>query len=753
MIATAIARKSDGRPRTAGDELVLRVYGFPNDGRLVRLRAYKCTIGSGPRCTLRLQAPGVAALHCLIVRGPAGAVVRRWSPDTLLNQQAFADAKLSPGDILNIGPVTIEVLSTGANIQRAPEDAQTDEKGNELRAELESQRRSLDERRNRWESEQAESRRMLDEQQAEIDKLSAELNGRQNELLERQTAMRDEHNSLAEQRERWETEQAESRSKLDDERSQLNQRKAELDELRGELTEQLESLHNEQNSLVEQRGRWETERAESRRKLDDERTQLDEQKAELEKQRNELAEQLARQEAAEGDKAGQTEHIDTQLNELEDRRESLEQERLNWQAAQVQAQKHFDEEKSLLAEQIAELDRQQASLADERNDLQAEQKALAEQRNAWESEREEYQRQLDQRNERLAEQESELENERKRLAEERAEFQSEQNTSAEQRDHWEKDHPQNMPAEEHAETPADIEPAAEITDEMPAVEPRTEEEPENLEFKTPDDKAPVDLDEVFRRIGASFEKDGHGEEPRPSAQQAERPEIEYDPRDKPVATAKNGAVQDDRHEESVEDYMNRLMKRVRESTSETAAPSYTPPVFGRSAARESGVADSAVSNEAPVSSATFPEPPRREPAQMPPRKSVPEKDINLSALRELANLSAHSAISRYTHRTLTSSMYSKLLVVVVSLASTGVLLWMWRTMSGRQITFYSALIALLVAIYWGVQYALVSGRLMINKSGRIEWKSADAFGKGSSKEETVEDTVQEKADAPQAPEA
>ena len=40
------------------------------DGQIVRLRAAKCTVGSGPQCTLRLRARGVGPLHCLIVRGP-----------------------------------------------------------------------------------------------------------------------------------------------------------------------------------------------------------------------------------------------------------------------------------------------------------------------------------------------------------------------------------------------------------------------------------------------------------------------------------------------------------------------------------------------------------------------------------------------------------------------------------------------------------------------------------------------------------
>ena len=98
---------------TTPGQLVLHVCGSTRDGQIIRLRSPKCTVGSGPRCTLRLAAGGVAPLHCLILRGPAGAVVRRWSADTRLNGQAFTDAELVPGDRLSIGSIELEVLDMG----------------------------------------------------------------------------------------------------------------------------------------------------------------------------------------------------------------------------------------------------------------------------------------------------------------------------------------------------------------------------------------------------------------------------------------------------------------------------------------------------------------------------------------------------------------------------------------------------------------------------------------------------------------
>jgi len=98
---------------SATGELVLRVVAPSREGQIVRLRSYKCSVGAGPRCTLRLRARGLRPVHCLIVRGPRRAIVRRWSPDTLLNGQSFTDAELRTGDRLSMGKVELEVVEPG----------------------------------------------------------------------------------------------------------------------------------------------------------------------------------------------------------------------------------------------------------------------------------------------------------------------------------------------------------------------------------------------------------------------------------------------------------------------------------------------------------------------------------------------------------------------------------------------------------------------------------------------------------------
>jgi chromosome segregation ATPase len=111
-LAASIPVPTRRRSRLLGSpagELALSVLTGEHQGRQVRIRGPKCTIGSGRGCTLRLRARGVQPLHCWILRGAGGAVVRRRHRDTQLNGRTFEDAALSPGDKLRIGSIELEV--------------------------------------------------------------------------------------------------------------------------------------------------------------------------------------------------------------------------------------------------------------------------------------------------------------------------------------------------------------------------------------------------------------------------------------------------------------------------------------------------------------------------------------------------------------------------------------------------------------------------------------------------------------------
>ena len=112
MSSDTIPLPSRSRSRLLGGaagELTFSVLTGEHQGQEVRIRGPKCTIGSARGCTLRLRARGVAGVHCWILRGAGGTVVRRRHRSTQLNGQAFDDAPLKPGDRLRIGSVELEV--------------------------------------------------------------------------------------------------------------------------------------------------------------------------------------------------------------------------------------------------------------------------------------------------------------------------------------------------------------------------------------------------------------------------------------------------------------------------------------------------------------------------------------------------------------------------------------------------------------------------------------------------------------------
>jgi chromosome segregation ATPase len=95
---------------------MLRLHGGTEDDRLIPIPVGKLSIGSGPRCSVRLPYDGVRPLHCLVTRDERGLRVRRWADDILLNGAAFDEASLAPNDRLTIGSIELEVVGT------APDD-------------------------------------------------------------------------------------------------------------------------------------------------------------------------------------------------------------------------------------------------------------------------------------------------------------------------------------------------------------------------------------------------------------------------------------------------------------------------------------------------------------------------------------------------------------------------------------------------------------------------------------------------------
>jgi hypothetical protein len=83
-------------------------------GQLVELPPGKATIGSSPRCNVRIEQPGVQPLHCLISESADGLRIRSWAANTTLNGRAFGEAKLAVDDCLTLGTVELLVVDSAA---------------------------------------------------------------------------------------------------------------------------------------------------------------------------------------------------------------------------------------------------------------------------------------------------------------------------------------------------------------------------------------------------------------------------------------------------------------------------------------------------------------------------------------------------------------------------------------------------------------------------------------------------------------
>jgi hypothetical protein len=202
MVDAPLAGRSAGAALSGppAGNLALRVCGTEYNGRVVRLTAPKCTIGSSESCTLRIHALGVAPVHCLIVRGATGTAVRRWSRSTRLNGGVFFDSPLHVGDRLGVGPLEFEVVEDALVTSPTPAEADEPAATHSSGAPDEAQRQEWEQRVAELQAELAAARQALEsernELQAALDVLRVDLSTKDSELAAARQALESERNEL-----------------------------------------------------------------------------------------------------------------------------------------------------------------------------------------------------------------------------------------------------------------------------------------------------------------------------------------------------------------------------------------------------------------------------------------------------------------------------------------------------------------------------------------------------------------------------
>jgi chromosome segregation ATPase len=244
-------------------ELSFSILTGEHQGRQVRIGGAKCTIGSGRGCTLRLRARGVAPLHCWILRGAGGTIVRRRHRDTQLNGCTFEDSILAPGDRLRIGSVELEVTtcptwSAGWSIDTAHPTPIYDELDRELweRTARESSE-SIDRLRREMQDLERRATGQLAELNELIGRVSTERDALQDQLLRTQFDSTSQRDTFFLEKQRLESSLASCEQELAEVRSHLTTREVEIESVLLTESRRVNDIQNRLEDVLRERSNLE----------------------------------------------------------------------------------------------------------------------------------------------------------------------------------------------------------------------------------------------------------------------------------------------------------------------------------------------------------------------------------------------------------------------------------------------------------------------------------------------------------------
>jgi hypothetical protein len=198
---------------------------------------------------------------------------------------------------------------------------------------------------------------------------------------------------------------------------------------------------------------------------------------------------------------------------------------------------------------------------------------------------------------------------------------------------------------------------------------------------------------------------------------------------------------------SIDDYMSRLLARNR-GDSESAAPRSAPATPSTPADSPSPTAakpDLFVA--APAPSAQQP----AKPVELAPRAVAPEKNIDLQAMRQLANLSAKSAISTHDSKQLTLSTRTKLAATFAAGFIGMVFLGLTVSGGARLITGALAVGSFAVAALMGTSYVALTKKMLGSRTAHTEGQlktNDEALPAEAAEGESTAPSVQETAAVP-----
>lgn len=737
------APKPTAAPFTA---LTLRICGTPQDGRLVRLNGVKCTIGSDSQCTLRLRAEGVSPFHCLIIRGPERTIVRRWSDDTRLNGEQFTAAMLQIGDRLTVGPVEFEVVdgirpatagsppcavlektatiaqsilrssdSLNCSVPRSQGDDYRVAAGHgrararRLLTRLREVHRENELNGLRLARLEEEHRKLREEMVAadESRRCSAEREVPAQTVERDQAAMEEQRRELEQHGAQLEADRAalqSDRASFAQAWAAFEQERAAVESQRLLLQQELRTFEEHKHALTLERIDWQTDTSRAEADIAIRIDELERRAAALEKQRVEQESVRRRLEESEGDLVRRQEILKQSENNLVEQMQRVEQQRLA-----------LEEERSVLQQGRLQLDAdrqvlagEQASLARERDDVETLRNQDRTNDDELSRRLAEQARQLTEATERLNRATSELQRQQALLEAARQELDDERAQWDAERQRLQNDHEQQLASFrlELSRQPTTLRQSA--LDEEGASESEGDafsrlQSMSLLKTEVGEDQP---LQTVNAGEAASEGGDAEQAEGRPWAQdEYARPHEWSDAPPQPGKSAQPPqAVRKDEDEESIDNYMAQLLKRVRGVGSAQQGPASQAPEMPSRATPNGPASSSAPPSSEQTSSV------EEVPATLVRRAHAPELSSDLAAMRELANLSARAAIDQHAYRNWGRAAFGKLSIALLAVgAGAGAVCFAPALDS---MLMYAGLLSFVVALFWLLQGGILMSHVI-----------------------------------------
>ena len=325
-------------------------------------------------CTLRLRGEGIEPLHCLILSGKNGTIVRRNSPRTYLNGGPFEDAALHPGDILRVGPVELLVVACPQTACPAATPSLSPEVGaNYFEQAAKVEERIAEEVSRAREQEQVEQQRLARELERTTgqlritqEQLASTLQLREQATIESQQVIEQLREQYAQGLERsliqLRQERVEGKTREEQIQEELRLAREYAEQLTSRLAQQLAAEEQQatdhlqlverlQGDLRGEQAQRQQERAEFRAAQDALQGSLDRLQTELETRQNELIDR----DRSRDNVTEQIRQLEAQLNEARQQAEQRSTEQL---VEQQRVQEDFTSVRGRLEESISQLTEQ-----------------------------------------------------------------------------------------------------------------------------------------------------------------------------------------------------------------------------------------------------------------------------------------------------------------------------------------------------------------------------------------------------------